>query len=273
MHDSLGHELSLIALRAGALELSPTLTGQDREDLAVLRAAVSDAVGHLRDTIGVLRDGSEGEAPTASPVETVEELVARTRESGVTVHLGREGSPRTLPPLVDRSAYRVVQESLTKARHPARPGGPGAPAHRRRAPGDRFGIGPSARRRPAQCPAALRRRLRRPGRVRAAGARLRRVPGPPADQLRPGARGLRRAAPRPGPFRGGAPPPGPAVPVRPGRRSGAARTPRHRVRVLPLERQPAGTGRRVQALLHGLPPDGQGRAAGPSDRRTPEDEA
>ncbi|MFG2987803.1 sensor histidine kinase [Streptomyces sp. NPDC048257] len=115
MHDSLGHELSLIALRAGALELSPTLTGQDREDLAVLRAAVSDAVGHLRDTIGVLRDGSEGDEPTASSVEPVEELVARTRESGVTVDLRREGAARTLPPLVDRSAYRVIQESLTNA--------------------------------------------------------------------------------------------------------------------------------------------------------------
>ncbi|MFF2787141.1 histidine kinase [Streptomyces sp. NPDC058049] len=115
MHDSLGHELSLIALRAGALELSPTLTGQDRADLAVLRAAVSDAVGHLRDTVGVLRDGSDGEDPTASSVEPVEELVARTRESGVTVHLRREGPARALPPLVDRSAYRVVQESLTNA--------------------------------------------------------------------------------------------------------------------------------------------------------------
>ncbi|WP_327388353.1 sensor histidine kinase [Streptomyces sp. NBC_01207] len=115
MHDSLGHELSLIALRAGALELSPTLTGRDRADLAVLRAAVSDAVGHLRDTVGVLRDGSEGVEPTASSVEPVEELVARTRESGVTVHLRREGPARALPPLVDRSAYRVVQESLTNA--------------------------------------------------------------------------------------------------------------------------------------------------------------
>lgn len=115
MHDSLGHELSLIALRAGALELSPTLTGQDRADLAVLRAAVSDAVGHLRDTIGVLRDGSEGHESLASSVEPVEELVARTRESGVTVHLRREGAARALPPLVDRSAYRVVQESLTNA--------------------------------------------------------------------------------------------------------------------------------------------------------------
>ncbi|MFF3090381.1 sensor histidine kinase [Streptomyces nojiriensis] len=115
MHDSLGHELSLIALRAGALELSPTLTGQDRADLAVLRAAVSDAVGHLRDTVGVLRDGSDGAEPTASSVEPVEELVARTRKSGVTVHLRREGPARALPPLVDRSAYRVVQESLTNA--------------------------------------------------------------------------------------------------------------------------------------------------------------
>nr|WP_079408231.1 histidine kinase [Streptomyces sp. 3211] len=115
MHDSLGHELSLIALRAGALELSPTLTGQDRADLAVLRAAVSDAVGHLRDTIGVLREDTEGEEPTAPAVEPVEELVARTRESGVTVHLRREGPARALPPLVDRGAYRVVQESLTNA--------------------------------------------------------------------------------------------------------------------------------------------------------------
>ncbi|MFI1647384.1 sensor histidine kinase [Streptomyces avidinii] len=114
MHDLLGHELSLIALRAGALVLSPTLTGQDRADLAVLRAAVSDDVGHLRDTIGVLRDGSDGEEPTGSSVEPVEELVARTRESGVTVHLRREGPARSLPPL-DRSAYRVVQESLTNA--------------------------------------------------------------------------------------------------------------------------------------------------------------
>ncbi|MEU9083805.1 histidine kinase [Streptomyces sp. NPDC048357] len=129
MHDSLGHELSLIALRAGALELSPTLSGQDRADLAVLRAAVADAVGHLRDTIGIVRDtpdtpdgpdtpdapdGPYGE-PTASSVEPVEELVLRARESGVTVDLRREGEARVLPPLVDRTAYRVVQESLTNA--------------------------------------------------------------------------------------------------------------------------------------------------------------
>lgn len=117
-HDSLGHELSLIALRAGALELSPTLSGRDREDLGELRAAVADAVGHLRDTVGVLReDEDEGDREGGPTAESVEELVDRARDSGVTVDLRREGSPAPpgLSPLVERAVYRVVRESLTNA--------------------------------------------------------------------------------------------------------------------------------------------------------------
>lgn len=114
MHDSLGHQLSLIALRAGALELSPTLTGRDRADLAELRTIASDAVGHLRDTIGVLRDGAADSAASTSPIEPVEELVARVSESGVAVDLRRHGSATpALSPLVEHTVYRVVQESLT----------------------------------------------------------------------------------------------------------------------------------------------------------------
>ncbi|MER5964501.1 histidine kinase [Streptomyces sp. NPDC002057] len=64
MHDSLGHVLSLVALRAGALELSPTLDARDREDLAELRRTIADAVDHLRETVTVLRTepGSESES-------------------------------------------------------------------------------------------------------------------------------------------------------------------------------------------------------------------
>lgn len=113
MHDSLGHQLSLIALHAGALELSPTLTGRDRADLAALRTIASDAVGHLRDTIGVLREGAADSAATTSSIEPVEELVARVGESGVAVDLRRNGSAPALSPLVEHAVYRVVQESLT----------------------------------------------------------------------------------------------------------------------------------------------------------------
>ncbi|MFF9350102.1 sensor histidine kinase [Streptomyces sp. NPDC014734] len=130
MHDSLGHELSLIALRAGALELSPGLTARDRDDVAALRAMVSDAVDHLRDTIGVLREdagsGRAGTGPSdadplaervgaaASP-ESVEQLVDRARASGADVTLHRTGGTSGMPPLADRALYRIVQESLTNA--------------------------------------------------------------------------------------------------------------------------------------------------------------
>ncbi|MFF7651044.1 hypothetical protein ACFZCY_14515 [Streptomyces sp. NPDC007983] len=46
--------------------------------------------------------------PVAASVESLEQLVGRVRESGVTVELRRDGEG-ALPPLVDRAAYRVVQ--------------------------------------------------------------------------------------------------------------------------------------------------------------------
>ncbi|MFE3907623.1 sensor histidine kinase [Streptomyces sp. NPDC059153] len=115
MHDSLGHVLSLIALRAGALELSPTLSDQDRDDVAELRQAVSEAVDHLRETVTVLRDGRDDTDPRGSSVESVKELLDRASASGIAVDLLREGDRPALSPLVEHAVYRVVQESLTNA--------------------------------------------------------------------------------------------------------------------------------------------------------------
>ncbi|MGK5630239.1 sensor histidine kinase [Streptomyces sp. URMC 123] len=92
MHDSLGHVLSLVALRAGALELSPTLTPRDRDDVAELRRTIADAVDHLRETVTVLRD--EPRTPVAPPAaagDTVEELLGRAVASGVPVRWERHG--------------------------------------------------------------------------------------------------------------------------------------------------------------------------------------
>ncbi|WP_239086812.1 sensor histidine kinase [Streptomyces parvus] len=135
MHDSLGHALSLVALRAGALELSPDLTDRDRADLAELRGTIVDAVEHLRETVAVLHDAPdptpasdpapnrETGATAAGPAhDTLEDLVARAVAFGVPVRWERHGTAPTLSPLVERGLYRIVQEALTNALKHA-PGG------------------------------------------------------------------------------------------------------------------------------------------------------
>ncbi|MGA3562405.1 sensor histidine kinase [Melissospora conviva] len=113
MHDSLGHELSLIALRAGALELAPDLSAQRRAATGELRVA-AEATRRLQEIIGVLR--TDGAAPPTEPAnERIEDLVARGRASGVRVELHRSGAPVDVSPLTERTAYRVVRESLTNA--------------------------------------------------------------------------------------------------------------------------------------------------------------
>jgi signal transduction histidine kinase len=114
MHDSVGHELALIALRAGALELSRSLSEPDRDAAAQLRASAVTATDRLRVSIGMLRDPSVP-APVDPPNETVESLVTRARDAGMSVSLRRGGIDGPLPPPVDRALHRVVQEALTNA--------------------------------------------------------------------------------------------------------------------------------------------------------------
>ncbi|MFC3492994.1 sensor histidine kinase [Glycomyces rhizosphaerae] len=110
MHDSLGHELALIALRAGALELSPDQSDANREAAAALRRNAVDATDRLRQTIGILRDGP---APAVPLDESIEALVGRAAEAGMRVTLETDAVP--LPPLAAKTVHRVVQEALTNA--------------------------------------------------------------------------------------------------------------------------------------------------------------
>ncbi|MEE6312047.1 histidine kinase [Plantactinospora veratri] len=120
MHDSLGHDLSLIALRAGALEVAADLDERHRRAAGELRASVALATDRLRQVIGVLRDDAEP-APTRPPGEQVDDIVARARAAGMAVRLVVEGEPPAAapgaagPPMVERAVCSVVQEALTNA--------------------------------------------------------------------------------------------------------------------------------------------------------------
>ncbi|MEV0451754.1 histidine kinase [Streptomyces sp. NPDC050600] len=125
MHDSLGHDLALIAVRAGALEVDPALGADQQRAAGDLRRAAADATGRLRDIIGVLREGDDEatSAPVAPADETVAELVARARASGMDVRFTQTARAAPLADMTARAVHRVVQEGLTNAAKHA----PGAP--------------------------------------------------------------------------------------------------------------------------------------------------
>lgn len=131
MHDSLGHQLALIAVHTGALEVDRELTGQQREAVGVLREASVAAMHELRDVVGVLRDGAGGSPQAvdaggedpgpARGVAGIESLAEASRRAGATVDVRHSGGVRPLAPTADHAAYRVVQEGLTNA-HKHAPG-------------------------------------------------------------------------------------------------------------------------------------------------------
>ncbi|MFE6647223.1 sensor histidine kinase [Nocardioides sp. NPDC057772] len=113
MHDSLGHELSLIALRAGALEVAPGLSATHQKAAGDIRAAAAGATERLGEIVGVLRPATE-EAPLTPAATGIGGLVERARESGMDVRL--VGSlDEGAAPVRDAAAHRIVQEALTNA--------------------------------------------------------------------------------------------------------------------------------------------------------------
>nr|WP_157528245.1 histidine kinase [Kibdelosporangium sp. MJ126-NF4]CEL17693.1 two component sensor kinase [Kibdelosporangium sp. MJ126-NF4] len=100
MHDSLGHELTLIAVRAGVLEVSGSLADDQRKAVGELRESVAAATERLREIVDVLREPG-----------SITELIARSAASGMTVKSTVDAVPAGVEPVV----YRVLQEALTNA--------------------------------------------------------------------------------------------------------------------------------------------------------------
>jgi signal transduction histidine kinase len=68
----------------------------------------------MRRLLGVLQPGpTDPTADTQPGMAGLEELLTRTENAGLPVDLVVRGALRSLPPAVDRNAYRIVQEALT----------------------------------------------------------------------------------------------------------------------------------------------------------------
>jgi signal transduction histidine kinase len=116
LHDSLTHSISVIKVQAGvAAHLARKKGEEPSEALLAIQEASSDAVRELRSTLDVLRRDDD---LNGSGLALLPRLVERARSSGVPTTYTICGAKRPLPPEVDQTAYRVVQEALTNiSRH------------------------------------------------------------------------------------------------------------------------------------------------------------
>jgi len=129
MHDVLGHRLSLLALHAGGLEVTPAAGPEHVERVAgLLRTTAHEALEDLRGVLGVLRTECGGPGTSTSALRPQPELadvaalVGRSAAAGVDVRLVDDVPADAVPPaLVGRTAHRVVQEALTNV-HKHAPG-------------------------------------------------------------------------------------------------------------------------------------------------------
>jgi signal transduction histidine kinase len=111
IHDAVGHHATLIAVSAAALAAT-SKDQQTRETAERLRVLAKRALAEMRAALGLLDTDSELRAGIAA----LPELVARARETGMQVELlGAESLGDDIPLGVERTVYRLIQESLTNA--------------------------------------------------------------------------------------------------------------------------------------------------------------
>ncbi len=115
MHDVVGHSVSVMVVQAGAERLA---LGEERpatrEALLAIERTGREALAEMSRLLGILRKEGEGLSLAPRPsLAQVDVLVQTVRDAGVPVELRVEGEQNDLPPGVDVSAYRIVQEALT----------------------------------------------------------------------------------------------------------------------------------------------------------------
>ena len=114
LHDVVAHTVSVMVVQAAAarrtLDRDPVAA---RAALDAVTATGNDAVVELDRLLGLLHPDDVHAAARAPALAAVRDLAERMRTAGLEVRVEQRGTPRTLEPAADLTAYRVVQEALT----------------------------------------------------------------------------------------------------------------------------------------------------------------
>jgi signal transduction histidine kinase len=117
LHDIVAHHMSVIAVRAETAPFRiPGLPEAVKGDMAETSAIAREALTEMRRLLGVLRGADAGTGAERAPqpgMDRLDGLVAAVRGAGLAVDLRVDGVQRPLPPSVELSAYRIMQEALS----------------------------------------------------------------------------------------------------------------------------------------------------------------
>ena len=130
LHDVVAHHVSLMGIQAGvAQRLFHSRPDDALEAVAAVQTGSRQAITDLHQLLGVLRGAADphddtdhrdpdldGDCETSEPAPGLDQLPAllsAVRHAGLPVDFAVQGLPQPLPPALELSTYRIVQEALT----------------------------------------------------------------------------------------------------------------------------------------------------------------
>jgi signal transduction histidine kinase len=115
LHDVLAHHVSVMGIQAGAArQVLKQYPEKALNALNLIETSSRQAVTELYSLLGLLRDEKQVEKFTSQPgLQQLDKLITDMQNSGLQVEIKTEGENREIPEMVDLSAYRILEESLT----------------------------------------------------------------------------------------------------------------------------------------------------------------
>jgi signal transduction histidine kinase len=122
LHDVVAHAVSVMVLQVGAVRhRMPDSDAENRTALTNVEQVGRTALTEMRRLLGAMRyDDEQPELVPHPGLADLDDLLDDVRAAGLAVRLQIHGEPVALPPGLDLSAYRIVQEGLTNTLKHAR---------------------------------------------------------------------------------------------------------------------------------------------------------